>query len=157
MSFSARRRKSSTSASTSTPEEAFTLRGVATDLVEGVKIGLYGILVSLAALFVSFIPVIGLVIVFLIYTFYSALMFIDYPASRRRWTLGRKINWLVDNRRIAFKIGFLPAVLSMIPLLNIFLMAVLFPVLTIHATLNFAHRQQQADMLSHRRGDTDGN
>ena len=71
------------------------MRGVATDLVEGVKIGLYGILVSLAALFVSFIPVIGLVIVFLIYTFYSALMFIDYPASRRRWTLGRKITWLV--------------------------------------------------------------
>jgi CysZ protein len=139
------------------PEDAFTLRGVMTDLIEGVKIGLYGILVSIAALFVSFIPVLGLVIVFLIYTFYSALMFIDYPASRRRWTLRRKINWLADNRRIAFKLGFLPAVLSMIPLLNIFLMAVLFPVLTIHATLNFAHRQQQADMLSHRRGDTDGN
>ena len=45
----------------------------------------------------------------------------------------------------------------MIPLLNIFFMAVLFPVLTIHATLNFAHRQQQTDILAHRRGDTDGN
>ncbi len=139
------------------PEDAFTLRGVATDLIEGLKIGFYGILVSLAALFVNFIPVIGLIFVFLLYTFYSALMFIDYPASRRRWTLGRKINWLLDNRRIAFRLGFLPAVLSMIPLLNIFLMAVLFPVLTIHATLNFAHRQQQADLPSHRRGDWDGN
>ena len=128
-----------------------------TDLIEGVKIGLYGILVSLAALFVSFIPVLGLVLVFLIYTFYSALMFIDYPASRRRWTLRRKINWLVDNRNLAFRLGFLPAVLSMVPLLNIFLMAVLFPVLTIHATLNFARRQQQSDILPPQRGDKDGN
>ncbi len=139
------------------PEDAFTLRGVMTDLIEGVKIGLYGILVSLAALFVSFIPVLGLVLVFLIYTFYSALMFIDYPASRRRWTLRRKINWLVDNRRLAFRLGFLPAVLSMVPLLNIFLMALLFPVLTIHATLNFARRQQLPDILPSQRGDLDGN
>jgi CysZ protein len=139
------------------PEDAFTLRGVMTDLIEGVKIGVYGILVSLAALLVSFIPVLGLVLVFLIYTFYSALMFIDYPASRRRWTLRRKINWLVDNRRLAFRIGFLPAVLSMVPLLNIFLMALLFPVLTIHATLNFARRQQHPDILPGQRGNLNGN
>lgn len=121
------------------PEDTFTLQGVKTDLIEGFKIAFYGLLVTLAALMVNFIPVIGQIIVFMLYTFYSALMFIDYPASRRRWTLSRKIGWISENGRVAFKLGFFPALLSMIPLLNIFFMALIFPVLTIHATLNFAN------------------
>jgi CysZ protein len=119
-------------------EDAFTLKGVMIDLVEGIKIGLYGILVTIAALFVNFIPVFGQIAVLLLYSFYSALMFIDYPASRRRWTLRQKISWISDHGRISFRLGILPALVSMIPFLNIFLMAFLFPVMTIHTTLNFS-------------------
>jgi len=127
------------------PEAGFSVRGALVDLVEGIKIGLYGVLVTLAALFVNFIPVIGQIVVFLLYTYYSALMFIDYPASRRRWTLSRKISWISANRMIAFRLGFVPALLSMVPFLNIFLLALFFPVLTIHATLNFANREPHLD------------
>jgi CysZ protein len=114
------------------------LSGVLIDLFEGVKIGLFGLLVTVAALAVNFIPGIGQVALFLLYTYYSALMFIDFPASRRRWSLGRKISWLRDHGSPAFRLGILPALISMVPLLNIFFMSLLFPVLTIQTTLNFS-------------------
>ncbi len=124
-------------------DEGVTAAGVITDLLEGCKIGAVGILVTVVALFANFIPVVGQVIVFLIYTFYSALMFVDYPASRHRWSLGRKINWVRKNYRRSFRLGILPALLSMIPLLNIFFMALLFPLFTVHTTLNFVALQEQ--------------
>ncbi|MDP3479671.1 MAG: EI24 domain-containing protein [Desulfoprunum sp.] len=120
------------------PEDAFSIQGIITDLLEGLKIGLYGILVTLVALMVNFIPIIGQALILLLYTYYSALMFIDYPASRRRWSLGQKISWISNHHRVAFRLGFLPALVSMIPFLNIFLMSFLFPVMTIHTTLNFS-------------------
>ncbi len=118
-------------------EGGFSVAGVITDLVEGIKIGIVGILVTVVALFANFIPVIGQGVVFLIYTFYSALMFVDYPASSLRWSLGRKIRWVVRHRNRSFRLGFLPALVSMIPLVNIFFMALLFPLFTVHTTLNF--------------------
>jgi len=127
------------------PEGSLTLQGILTDLAEGLKIGLYGVLVTFVALLVNFIPILGQLIVFLLYTYYSALMFIDYPASRRRWSLRRKISWISSNRSIAFKLGFVPALLSMIPLLNVFLLALLFPLLTVHATLNFTNIQVELE------------
>ena len=114
------------------------IRGVLVDMVEGVKIALFGLLVTIAALSVNFIPLVGQAALFLLYTFYSALMFIDFPASRRRWSLGRKIFWLQQHRHQAFRLGILPALVSMIPVLNIFLMSLIFPVLTIQTTLNFS-------------------
>lgn len=120
------------------PDAAFTFTGILRDILEGIKIALFGIVVTIAALVVNFIPVIGQVAVILLYSYYSALMFIDYPASRRRWSLGRKIDWLRSHGSSAFRIGFLPALVSMIPLVNIFAIALLFPVLTVHATLNFS-------------------
>ncbi len=113
------------------------------DLLEGIKIGLLGILVTIAAIIVNFIPLIGQICVFLLYTYYSALMFIDYPASRRHWTLAKKIRWLFAFSSPSFRLGFLPALVSMIPLLNIFAIALLFPLLTIHATLNFLVIEQR--------------
>lgn len=115
----------------------FTVGGIIIDLTEGIKIGALGLLVSMAALVANFIPVIGQIIVFLLFTYYSALMFIDYPTSRRRWSLGEKIGWLQKNRLAAFRLGVLPALISLIPLLNIFFLALLFPLLTVHTTLNF--------------------
>jgi len=118
-------------------EATFTLSGALIDLREGVKIGAMGMMVTVVALFANFIPVIGQVSVFVLYAFYSALMFVDYPSSRYRWTLGQKLSWIRLHSGQAFRLGLFPAMLSMIPLLNIFLMALFFPLFTIHTTLNF--------------------
>jgi CysZ protein len=118
-------------------EASLTLAGVLIDLWEGVKIGAMGLVVAVAALFANFIPVIGQAAVFVLYTFYSALMFVDYPASRYRWTLGEKLRWVRRYHQQAFRLGIFPAMISMIPLLNVFLMALFFPLFTIHTTLNF--------------------
>lgn len=114
-----------------------TIIGFFVDIFEGIKIALFGILVTFVALFVNFIPVVGQAAVFLLYTYYSALMFMDYPASRRRWSFKRKIDWLKTNSSPSFRIGVLPALVSMVPILNIFAIAILFPILTVHTTLNF--------------------
>ncbi|MBV5319298.1 MAG: EI24 domain-containing protein [Desulfobulbaceae bacterium] len=118
-------------------EATFTLVGMLIDLREGAKIGALGLLVTVAALLANFIPVIGQVSVFVLYVFYSALMFVDFPSSRYRWSLGRKLRWVGEHRSQCFRLGLLPAVISMIPLLNVFLMALFLPLLTIHTTLNF--------------------
>lgn len=119
-------------------DENFSVIGFFSDIFEGIKIAFFGILVTIIALFVNFIPVIGQVIVFLLYTYYSALMFVDYPASRRHWSLGRKIIWLRTHSSTAFRLGIFPALVSMIPIVNIFAIALLFPLLTVHTTLNFS-------------------
>lgn len=114
-----------------------TVRGVLLDLYEGLKIAIFGVVVTVVALLVNFIPLLGQILAFLLYTYFSALMFLDYPASRRRWSLGTKLAWLKKHGGHSFRLGLLPALVSMIPVLNIFVIALLFPVLTVHATLNF--------------------
>ncbi len=108
------------------------------DLIEGCKIGLFGLGVTVCAIFINFIPVLGQLLVFLLYCYYSCLMFIDYPTSRRQWSLGKKVFWLKKHPWISFRLGVLPALISLIPVFNIFLMALIFPVLTVHFTLNFS-------------------
>lgn len=120
------------------PDAALNLKGILVDLLEGIKIAAFGILVTIAALAANFIPGIGQVVVFLLYTYYSTLMFVDYPTSRRRWSLGQKINWLRSHSTPSFRLGFFPALVSIVPVLNIFLMAIIFPLMTVHSTLNFA-------------------
>ncbi len=117
--------------------EALTIKTFFIDLFEAVKIGVFGIFVTIVAFAVSFIPGFGPIIAFLLYAFYSALMFVDYPTSRRQWSLGKKISWIIQHKTPAFRLGVLPAAVSMIPLLNIFFIALLFPLLTVHTTLNF--------------------
>lgn len=119
-------------------EANFSVIGFFSDIFEGIKIAVFGMFVTLIALFVNFIPGIGQVAVLLLYTYYSALMFIDYPASRRGWSLGQKLRWLRRHGRPAFRLGVLPALVSMIPFVNIFAIALLFPLLTVHTTLNFS-------------------
>lgn len=119
-------------------DDGLTLIGIFIDILEAVKIGLFGVLITIVALAINFIPLIGQAAVFLIYVFYSALMFVDYPSSRHRWSLGRKMRWIRQHSSQSFKIGLLPALVSMIPVLNIFLLSMLFPLITIYATLNFS-------------------
>lgn len=123
-----------------------TIRGLALDLYEGFKIALFGILVTIAALVANFIPLFGQIFAFLLITYYSALMFLDYPASRRRWSLGRKLSWLKTHSGHSLRLGLLPALVSMVPIVNIFLMALLFPFLTVHATLNFTNLELQGQV-----------
>lgn len=118
-------------------DAALNMKGLLIDLWEGVKIGAFGIVVTIAALAANFIPGVGQIVVFLLYTYYSALMFVDYPSSRRRWALRRKIQWLRVHNRQAFRLGVFPALVSMVPVLNIFFIAMLFPLMTVHCTLNF--------------------
>lgn len=121
-------------------EDAFSWAGIVKDLIEGCKIGAFGLLVTVAALLLNLIPVVGAGLVMLLYIFYSTLMFIDYPASRLRWSLGDKLRWLRSQWPRALRLGWLPAFISMIPVVNIFLMALFFPLFTVHATLNFITR-----------------
>ncbi len=118
-------------------DAALNVTGLLIDLWEGVKIGMFGILVTIAALMANFIPGVGQIVVFLLYTFYSALMFVDYPSSRRRWSLKRKISWLRCHSTQSLRLGVLPAIISMVPVLNIFFIAMIFPLMTVHCTLNF--------------------
>ena len=119
------------------PEDGWHLGTILTDLLEGFKIGLIGLLVTVLALILNFIPVAGQGLVFLLYAFYSALMFIDYPASNHHWSLGRKIDWIRRHKDRAIRLGLLPALISLIPILNILFMALFFPLFTVHTTLNF--------------------
>ena len=119
------------------PDENINVKYVLIDLLEGIKIGLFGVVITVVSLIANFIPLFGQAAVFLLYTYYSALMFIDFPASRQHWSLGRKLNWVRSYPSESFRLGLLPALISMIPLLNIFLLSLLFPLLTIYSTLNF--------------------
>ncbi len=120
-----------------TADESFSWAVLIKDLVEGCKIGIFGLGVTIAAIFLNLIPVFGAGLVVLLYIFYSTLMFIDYPTSRQHWSLGAKLGWLKEQWPKALRLGWLPALTSMIPVINIFLMALLFPLFTVHATLNF--------------------
>ncbi len=120
-------------------DAALNVKGLLIDLWEGLKIGALGILVTIVALMANFIPGVGQVVVLLLYTFYSALMFVDYPSSRRRWSLKQKIGWLRIHNKQALRMGIFPAFLSMVPLLNIFFIAMIFPLMTVHCTLNFVN------------------
>lgn len=124
-------------------DPGMSIGGILIDMFEGVKIALFGVLITAVALMVNFIPGLGQGIIFLLYALYSALMFIDYPASRRRWSLGRKIDWIREHSGTSLRLGLLPALVSMIPLFNVFLMSLLFPLLTIHSTLNFSAIERQ--------------
>ena len=127
-------------------EAELSLGGVLVDLIEGIKIGAMGLVVSLVALMANFVPVLGQAAVFTLYAFYSALMFIDYPSSRYRWSLGQKIQWLRHHPHQAFRLGLLPALISMVPVLNVFVMALFFPLFTVHTTLNFLAIEGRNDL-----------
>jgi len=119
-------------------DAAFTVGGILVDIWEGFKIALLGVLVTIIALLLNMVPAIGQAAAFVLYVYYSALMFVDLPASRRRWSLGHKLRWMRYHSQPMFRLGIFPALISMIPVLNVFVIALLFPLLTIHSAVNFA-------------------
>ena len=129
-------------------DQGFSWGVIVKDLVEGCKIGLFGLGVTLVAFFLSLVPGLGSGLVILIYILYSALMFIDYPASRQHWSLGEKLGWIRRRWTRALRLGWLPALVSMIPLVNIFFMALLFPLFTVHATINFVADRREEEKVA---------
>ncbi len=124
-------------------EAELSFSGIVVDLWEGIKIALVGVVVTGCALLVNFIPAIGQVLAFLIYIYYSTLMFIDFPASRYRWNLRQKMGWVTTYKKLSFRLGLLPAAISLIPIVNIFLMALFFPLFTVHTTLNYLNIEKR--------------
>jgi len=129
-------------------DDGLSVAGICRDLFEGLKIAGFGLVVTVFALLISFVPLFGQLTVIFLYTCYATLMFIDYPASRKRWSLGRKLSWLRRHLAASLRLGFLPAVIGMIPVVNVLFMALLFPLLTVHATLNFC-RIERARATGH--------
>ena len=126
--------------------EGFEIELIIDDLIEGLKIAGMGIGIAILLFFITFVPVVGIIIAFIVLMLYSALMFIDFPAAKRHWTLSQKIRWIVDHPLVASKLGFIPALVGMIPILNVLFIAVLFPVFTIHTTRNFARIVQNEEL-----------
>jgi|GEM_PF-244263 len=115
----------------------FNFEGVVEDVFQAMKIAGVTILLSVGAFFINFIPVVGQIIAIAIYIWANSLMLIDFPASRRRWPMKRKLLWTKENLVASLRIGTLPTLLSMIPFINIILLAFIFPLLVVHSTLNF--------------------
>jgi CysZ protein len=115
----------------------FNFEGVVEDVFQAMKIAGITILLSVGAFFINFIPVVGQIMAITIYIWANSLMLIDFPASRRRWAMKRKLLWTKDNPIASLRIGALPTLLSMLPFINIILLAFLFPLLVVHSTLNF--------------------
>ena len=115
----------------------FTFEGIVEDVFQAMKIAGITVLFSIGAFLINFIPVIGQVLAIAIYVWANSLMLIDFPASRRRWPIKRKLLWTKNNPIASLRIGALPTFLSMIPFVNIIFMAFFFPLMVVHSTLNF--------------------
>jgi CysZ protein len=49
----------------------------------------------------------------------------------------------VDYNKHSFRLGIFPALISMVPVINIFFMALFFSLFTVHTTLNFIAIEQR--------------
>lgn len=123
----------------------FNFEGVVEDVFQAMKIAGITVLLSIGAFFINFIPVIGQIMAIAIYVWANSLMLIDFPASRRRWKMKRKLLWTKKNPVASLRIGALPTLLSMLPFINIILIAFLFPLLVVHSTLNFVAYENRRD------------
>lgn len=118
-------------------ETVFSMKQLWFDLKEAIKISLFGILLSIIALFFLFIPVIGTVAGFLLYLYSYSILFLDYIASRKGMTLAQKVRWASKHPWFIISLGWAPALLSYIPVVSIFLVSMVFPFFVVYATLNF--------------------
>ncbi len=107
------------------------------DIIEALKLTIVVFAVSIASFFVSAIPLFGPLISFGGFVMINALILFDFAAARKGWSLKKKIQWTWNNKVTSFKIGFIPALVSMIPIFNIFFLVFIYPVFTVYGTLNF--------------------
>lgn len=122
------------------PEDApdFSFDVILEDVIQALKVVGVALLITIFVFFVNFVPVIGQIAAITFFIVLNSLMLIDFPASRRGWRLTEKALWIRKNPLTAARVGSLPALISMIPIANNILLAFLFPLFVVHATMNFA-------------------
>ncbi len=119
------------------PSETFSITQIIFDIKEALKVSAIMFFFSIIALFSNFIPVVGQIIAFLIYLFVNALLLIDFSASENRLSLSEKISWIFKHKILSGNIALFPTLISLIPIINIFIFVLIFPFYVVHATLNF--------------------
>lgn len=119
-------------------EADFSLRGVLEDMLQAVKISVAVFFLGVLVFLLGFIPILGQLLAILLCVFINSLLLLDFPASRRRWPLLKKMKWIFSHPGTAFGTGVFPTAISLIPILNNIIMAFMFPVFIVHAAMNFA-------------------
>lgn len=122
------------------PEDApdFSFDVILEDVLQALKIAGMALVITVFAFFVNFVPVIGQITAIAFYIVLNSMMLIDFPSSRRGWDLQTKTLWIRKNLITTLRVGSLPTLISMIPLANNILLAFMFPLFVVHATMNFA-------------------
>ncbi len=118
-------------------ETDFSIKQLWFDLKEALKIGMFSLVLSLIALAFLFVPVFGSIASLIVYLYTYAVLFLDYVASRKGLTLRQKLHWTTRHPCFTATLGWFPALLSYIPIINQFMIAIVFPFFVIYATLNF--------------------
>jgi CysZ protein len=119
------------------PSEKFSISKIWFDIKEAIKVSFIMLSLSIVALFANFIPIAGQLTAFFIYLFVNALLLIDFSASENRFSLSEKIQWIFSHKILSGNIAFFPTLISLIPIINIFIFVFIFPFYVVHATLNF--------------------
>lgn len=100
------------------------------------KIGFY-VVIAVALLFLNFIPVIGSLIYFVLYTlltiFWLGMSFLDYTFARHEYKFGAKMKYCRSNLMPVMGFGSAIFVGALIPLFNL----VFFPIAVVGGTLLF--------------------
>lgn len=125
-----------------TRDVPFSFKQLLKDILEALILTLFMAILSVVIFFINFIPVVGQLLAFVLYSYSNTLIFIDYAASRRGWSFNKKIFFLKRHPWFSFKSGVIPAVLGLIPLVGIFFMAILSPFFVVYNTLNFAAKEK---------------
>ncbi|MDQ3021895.1 MAG: EI24 domain-containing protein [Bacteroidota bacterium] len=103
------------------------------DAVESIKAELKKIIFYLSGIiplfFINFIPMIGSVISLVIGTafsfFFNALEYLDYPLTRRRTGFREKLRIVNSNKMLSYGFGAIAFILTLIPVVNVFMNPVL--------------------------------
>ena len=122
------------------PEEEsdFDASYIGEDLLQAAKTSLLAVAVTVYLFFVNFVPVIGQIFVFVLYPVLNTILVIDFYAYRKEWTLASRILWIKENPLLSLIVGGSITFISMIPLLNNILAALVIPFALVYSSINMA-------------------
>ncbi|HNW83456.1 MAG TPA: EI24 domain-containing protein [bacterium] len=107
------------------------------DIINSLQVAGLSAGLILIAFFLNLIPVIGQIAAFAIFIAVFSMLINDFSLQNSNLDPKMKILWMRDHPFHCLRTGTLPAILAMLPLLNNVILALVFPVLIIHAVLNF--------------------
>ncbi|MCK5835181.1 MAG: EI24 domain-containing protein, partial [Lentisphaeria bacterium] len=91
-------------------------RGIQSTLIMMLRM----LLVMFVSLPLLFVPLVGSVLYFLINAWYMAYGYLDYPMGRKGWTFRDKKSFMKNHKREQLFLGCFIYAMSLIPLLNLF-------------------------------------